>query len=374
MSDEYVQLTNGQKLYPGAIIIVEKWPDIRWILHRGNYTYDEKDYYGWFLCTVDDHSITPLVAEDLIGCTVVDYGDNDKNNIKPTPYEPTKPECNCDKCDKTKEPAIISKQYKALLDSAFISVPNITKRDQINTETIPDGKICRVNSVNGAPHYYVWSVYSDKWLDWNIVDDFNLDDNSQALINKYNETIQAQLSQMEEDEQKDKKELSDKHNEDQTLIENKVADIDSKYDKAITDLQEQIKSKDESYLEEISKLKARVETLETQLEKLSAYDFDDMQKKIEDHGKAIEDLKAAVAATTKSVTDAVNTTNAKFNNIADDQSVVLSNDKNIRSSNVVISNSPLEDSRHASTNKIPTEKAIVDALGEAESTWDTVED
>ena len=53
--------------------------------------------------------------------------------------------------------------------SAFVTFPDIEARDKLDTRQIPDGKLVRVNDVNGKTEYYAWSINANDWVDVNFV-------------------------------------------------------------------------------------------------------------------------------------------------------------------------------------------------------------
>ena len=51
----------------------------------------------------------------------------------------------------------------------FITLNNITERDGLVPEFIPNGRIVRVNdTVSGLPEYYQWNAESKEWEVWDI--------------------------------------------------------------------------------------------------------------------------------------------------------------------------------------------------------------
>jgi hypothetical protein len=51
------------------------------------------------------------------------------------------------------------------LRRSFITVDSIRQRDALDDGNLPDGRICRVNNVNGRPKYYAYDVSTSTWIE-----------------------------------------------------------------------------------------------------------------------------------------------------------------------------------------------------------------
>ena len=60
--------------------------------------------------------------------------------------------------------AYFSKNDKYLLDASWISLPSIKYRDALSTIIkIPDGKVVKINNVDGKTRYYSWDAVDQRW-------------------------------------------------------------------------------------------------------------------------------------------------------------------------------------------------------------------
>lgn len=162
------------KLYEGSIVELERFTDVKWILHNGWYTYNDTTYMGWYFESIPAQTQLPVSPDDLRGITLISGKSDDAcpDNAIPHchhhdvpgglfPPVPPKPE--------PEKPAFFSKKLKIQLEEAFITVPSIAKRDELVAEqSIPDGKIVRVNNVEGEPKYYIWDGYNEHWNDFEL--------------------------------------------------------------------------------------------------------------------------------------------------------------------------------------------------------------
>ena len=144
---------SNQVLYDGSIVILANYPNTKWIVHEGWYTYNGKQYHGWYFCEIPSQTILPVNEDDLKTLTIVDNG----CGCPPGPPGPPMPPMP----DRPFTP-----QMAWELDRAWISVPTIAHRDNLNKRFLPDGKIVRVDEVTpGVPGYFRWDQVSQTWVD-----------------------------------------------------------------------------------------------------------------------------------------------------------------------------------------------------------------
>lgn len=170
------------KLVDGNVVILARLPGLKWVLHDGWYNYNGHQYKGWYFASIPSQTILPVNPSDLRMITVVSTKNNDMDPEFPDhhhcypddpgglfPPVPPTPE--------PEKPAFFSKKLKQQLDQAFISVPNIKKRNELNRGKckVPDGKIVRVNNVEGKVKYYEWSALEDEWLELDVVTSADLE-------------------------------------------------------------------------------------------------------------------------------------------------------------------------------------------------------
>ena len=192
MSTNCIRVPNSDlRLVEGSVVMLARFPGTKWVVHEGWYNYNSCRYSGWYFSSIPAKTVIPVNQQDLQGLTLVsgtyketfaepngvplpiDYpampphpgtfppgphhhGCHPEPHWPPVwPPKPPGPE--------PELPAFFSVKKEALLNAAFISLPTLKYRDALPTRDIPDGKIVRVNSVNGQPAYYVWSQFDDEW-------------------------------------------------------------------------------------------------------------------------------------------------------------------------------------------------------------------
>lgn len=157
MANTIVVPGTGVELQDGDIIQIQKFPNISQILHNGWYIYDNEQTMGWYICSIPDQVINPIVGDDLIGCIIISKA----SGQVPPPLPPLPPE---GVLWYTTEDA---KQVNA----AFITVPDIDARDALDKAKLPDGKLVRVNrDVDGNTKYYKWAILDYDWVEVTIDD------------------------------------------------------------------------------------------------------------------------------------------------------------------------------------------------------------
>ena len=63
---------SGKQIYDGSVVMLPRFPGIRWIVHWGWYTYQNVQYQGWYLQLVPAGTILPLDTIDINTMTVID--------------------------------------------------------------------------------------------------------------------------------------------------------------------------------------------------------------------------------------------------------------------------------------------------------------
>lgn len=158
---ELIVPATGLKLTDGSIVILARFPDTKWIVHNGWYTYNNQQCMGWYFCSIPDKTILPAIESDLNALTLVspEYPCPPKPTpIPPTPCPPPEP-------PQPKGPQF-TEEYQSELDAAFISVDTIADRNKLlDDREIPNGKIVRVNYIDGetSAKYYRWDANNKCW-------------------------------------------------------------------------------------------------------------------------------------------------------------------------------------------------------------------
>lgn len=176
------------KLVDGNIVSIETIPDTKWILHKGWYTWDDKLYNGWYLTSLKDGSVRPVIPQEIDGMVVISTKTNnlDQNYPNVLPIQVTQDDITNEQQGYVgfitppgsaagphgpifppvaPDDEIVPYQVK----SAFVTFPTIEERDRLDPRQTPDGKLVRVNDVGGKTEYYAWSINDRKWVDVNFV-------------------------------------------------------------------------------------------------------------------------------------------------------------------------------------------------------------
>lgn len=160
---------SGIELYDGSVVMLARFPDLKWVVHHGWYTYNHQQCSGWYFCSIPSNTILPVNADDLRLITVVAKSGgcpppSPGPGPKPGPCPPGPgPKPGPGPC-----PPILPALPKELIkdiDAALITVDNIAQRKKLRTERFPDGKIVCVNDVEGERKYYKWNKSTDEWVE-----------------------------------------------------------------------------------------------------------------------------------------------------------------------------------------------------------------
>ena len=168
---------SGITLYDGSIVMLERFPGRKWIVHYGWYRYLNDQQIGWYFCSIPDQSILPVTNEDLQGIIVL--GDK---GCRP---EPPHPGCSIP----------FSPEMAYELDRAWLTVETIEQRDALNTRIIPNGKVIKVNDTGASnqPGYYYYDQSEQVWKE----ETFGIDKDS-YLTKDEASTLYVNESEMQE--------------------------------------------------------------------------------------------------------------------------------------------------------------------------------
>ena len=176
------------KLFCGDVIRLAEIASTLWVVHHGHYSFNDEESEGWYLVSIPQQNVLPIDINDIPEYHIVSSHflerdipfDGDFKVVepevhpcppRPCPPRPPAPQPyppapiyppNWDKAT----PAFYSQFSRKVLDSTFISVPTLKHRDRLDTYDLPDGRICRVNNVDGEPKYYIWSIQTKTWEDY----------------------------------------------------------------------------------------------------------------------------------------------------------------------------------------------------------------
>ena len=168
----------GLKLYDGTIVILARFPDVKWIVHNGWYNYQGSQYMGWYFCSIPAQTILPVNDEDLRLLTVVT--EDGGPSCPSESYPPYYPGCHPGPvgppgpgCCPPPPGHHIPDWMKRELERAYITVETIAERDYLNQKLLPNGKLVRVNNVAGVVKYYAWNQVTQVWDEVNMAPDLS---------------------------------------------------------------------------------------------------------------------------------------------------------------------------------------------------------
>lgn len=158
-SEEYVIIPGtGQKVYEGSVVMLYRLPNLRWIIHYGYYSYNGKNQKGWYFSSIPSDTTMPVFNEDLVAMKVID---GQPCPVPPVPPYPPGPG--------PIPPAPIPIPYtahdKMQVDAAMLTLDTLAERDRLSSVSLQDGKIVRVNDIDGhgTIEYYSWNASASAW-------------------------------------------------------------------------------------------------------------------------------------------------------------------------------------------------------------------
>ena len=159
-----LRISDEIQIADGTLVKLKRFPDILWVVKFGWYQYNNRQYKGWYFLSVPTQNVLPINTIDLSDISIVSGKlIETEPEVPQTPQEPPeRPPCP-GPVNPQYIPAFVSKADKELYDSAFISVPNLSAMHAINPHTLHDGKIVRVNDVDGKPKYFIWNATDKVW-------------------------------------------------------------------------------------------------------------------------------------------------------------------------------------------------------------------
>lgn len=159
----------SQKLSDGDLVMLVRFPNIKWVVHYGRYMYDGQQYLGWYFLSVPSQTVMPITDYDLRLLTVVSASGPDKcPNVPPPTHVPPDslpghhPGHHPGPRPPEPQPGPVpfevpfTKELKENLDAAFISVETRKDLEMLKCRDLPNGKLVRVNNGDGPAEYFVW--------------------------------------------------------------------------------------------------------------------------------------------------------------------------------------------------------------------------
>lgn len=138
------------RLYDGDTVKISNKPKDTFIVHTGWYMYQGAQQYGWYMVSVNTAETLPVYIIDLTLCTLESHRIINSETCDGPVVNYTKPFTDAD---------------AEILNRTFISVDTIAQRDNIDPKTLTEGRLIRVNDVDGKPAYYSWDSINSEWLE-----------------------------------------------------------------------------------------------------------------------------------------------------------------------------------------------------------------
>lgn len=384
--DSRIELTDG------SIVMLNRFPGTKWVVHEGWYTYNGRQYSGWYFCSIPANTVLPMNQQDLTALVVVSQDTPDvdpdvppvgpphpdhhhhhppippyppyppqppfppvppKPPYPPVPPYPPQPDVDPDR------PAFFSVKLKAQLDEAFISVPNLKQRDAFITDELPNGKIVRVNSVEGKPQYYVWNKVDDEWQD---LDFAFLSDIEDTISDYYDKSeIDSQVEALNSEIEALHSEVVSVAESSQTSIEEAVQSLESQ----ISDTEDRLQTIID---DQVSGLDVRILESETQISELTT-SLQDLRETVESSGEVIDGEISSMLERIVALEDAI------FNmqqllTITSENTVIVSHEGSIADSDYSIGDEEIgETAEYANPRTLATEKAVASLVENSIPSW-----
>ena len=136
------------RLYDGDVVKISNKPKVKWIVHNGWYIYQGAQNYGWYFVSTETAELLPASVVDLTLCTLVSVRTVGSDVCDGKQVDYTRPFTEAD---------------AEALSRTFISVDTLAQRDNIDRNSLANGRIVRVNYVGNFPKYYAWNADSKDW-------------------------------------------------------------------------------------------------------------------------------------------------------------------------------------------------------------------
>ena len=141
------------RLYDGDLVTITNRPHIKWVVHYGWFIFQNSQNHDWYFSAINNGENLPVSSVDLTLVSLATsktigsiYNDGKKVNY-------TEPFTGAD---------------AETLNRSFISVDTLAQRDNIDKSKLNNGRLVRVNDVEGSPKYYTWNASTNSWNEVNI--------------------------------------------------------------------------------------------------------------------------------------------------------------------------------------------------------------
>lgn len=163
---KYIMTEDGQKLTDGDVVMLQRFPGTKWVVHNGWYTYQCQQMSGWYFSSIPAQTTLPITEEDL--CMLTILSGEGPCPIPPGHHHECCPPPNHHHHNHHPAPVPFTPEMARAINAAFITVDTIEQRDRLNFHCIPDGKLVRVNNVRGKVKYYSYNLENRVWEEENF--------------------------------------------------------------------------------------------------------------------------------------------------------------------------------------------------------------
>lgn len=158
MSDQ-LTTSSGVTLTDGSVVMLARYPNMKWIVHKGWYTYAGNQYQGWYFSSIPAQTTLPVTDAECVGIIVVSSGSCDVPPVYPYPYPP------CPPGPGPGPDTPFTPREKHELERAWITVDTTEQLSALNRRLVPNGKIVRVNDKgDGNPGYFRYNQATQQWV------------------------------------------------------------------------------------------------------------------------------------------------------------------------------------------------------------------
>jgi hypothetical protein len=124
-------------------------------VHCGWYIDNSQQNYGWYLSNIKSGKTLPVNIIDLTTCTLISSYTQGSTFRSGPELNYTRPFTDSD---------------AEILNRTFISVDTIEQRDNLDTSKLINGRMVRVNDVEGTIAYYAWNGETKSWEETALAD------------------------------------------------------------------------------------------------------------------------------------------------------------------------------------------------------------
>lgn len=147
-------------LVDGSVVTLARFPDMKWVVHYGWYTYKGSQKCEWYFSSIPEQITIPICDADLKTLRIVS-GSCDCNCSSGTGYN----DATCHHPKQPKPKHSFTPEDRWELERAALSVNTIAERDLLmHSGLLPDGKLVRVSECpDGKTRYFAWNQATQFW-------------------------------------------------------------------------------------------------------------------------------------------------------------------------------------------------------------------